>query len=363
MYNNNVKINKLEKFVLSSKDRYAKLGIDADTDVILPLTIGCNIGNYYCKNYSDFGRDLFKSAATLINEADGVNIRAGIKEAREDKVLEIDGSLFRVGIGDNMSGQITDRDPECMKAIAIYSIVKQLVKKKAPKKVKLIEVNLCVGLPLDEYNVEFNRNYLAKLFVGEYRVKYQGNDVIVSINKKFVRCTAEGYSHLQADAEKYFDLEKYEDVILNDVGSRTVDTCHLSEGSIINSESLTGYGTLDLIDSLKSPVSRATGIREVEEKRLEKMLRLGSAKVGTQEVALSEYSKIVNAYKNKVIGKIKQTHLNIDQADLIVFIGGGAYLFKDDLEKAFPTADVEFVPEAEFANAKAYYILALDNIK
>lgn len=363
MYNNNVKINKLEKFVLASKDRYAKFGIDSDVDVILALSIGCNIGNYYCKSYSDFGKDLFKSAATLISDADGVNIRTGIKEGREDKVLEIDGSLYRVGIGDNMSGNIKDRDADSMRAIAIYSVVKQLMKKKAPKKVKLIEVNMCVGLPLEEYNIDANRAYLSKLFCGEYRVRYQGNDVIVSINKKFLRVSAEGFCHLQADATKYFNMEKYEDVILNDVGSRTVDTCHLSEGSIINSSSLTGYGTLDLLDALKAPVSRATGVREVEEKRLEKMLRIGSAKVGTQEVHLEEYMKIVNAYKKKVVGKIKQTHLNIDQADLIVFIGGGAYLFKEELEQFFPTAEVEFIPEAEFANAKAYYILALDGIK
>lgn len=361
MYNE--KINKLEKFIIASRERYAKLGIDAESDTILPLSIGCNIGNYYCKNYSDFGKDLFKSAATLISEADGVNIRAGIKEGREDKVLEIDGSLYRIGLGDNMSGDITDRDADCMRALALYSIVKQLVKKKAPKKVKLIEVNMCVGLPLTEYNIEVNRNYLNKLFIGEYRVKYQGNDVIVSINRKFLRLSAEGYAHLQADAEKYFDLDRYEDVILNDVGSRTVDTCHLSEGSIVNTDSLTGYGTLDLISSLKAPVSRATGVREVEEKRLEKLIRTGSAKVGTQEVFLEDYDKIITSYKNKVIGKIKETHLNIDQADLVVFIGGGAYLFKDELDKYFPTSDVEFITEAEFANAKAYYTLALDSIK
>lgn len=361
MYNE--KINKLEKFIIASKERYAKMGIDVDSDVILPLSIGCNIGNYYCKNYSDYGKDLFKSAATLISDADGVDVRAGIKEGREDKVLEIDGSLYRIGIGDNMSGDIKDRDADCMRALALYSIVRQLTKKKAPKRVKLIEVNMCVGLPLDEYNVEVNRKHINKLFTGEFRVKYQGNDVIVSINKKFLRLTAEGYAHLQADAEKYFNLDEYEDVVINDVGSRTVDTAHLSEGSVVNTASLTGYGTLDLIGSLKAPVSRVTGVREVEEKRLEKLVRTGVAKIGTQEVNLEDYSKIVNNYKNKVIGKIKETHLNIDQADLVVFIGGGAHLFKDELDKYFPTAKVEFISEPEFANAKAYYTLALDNIK
>lgn len=355
-------LNKLERYIASSSERYAKYGVDVESDSVLGLTIGCNVGNYYTKVASDFGKDIFKTTATLISENDGVGVRAGVKNGTEEKVIEINGSLYRVGIGDNISGDIKNRVVESMQAVVLYSIAKQLVKKKSLKKTKLIEVNLCVGLPIVEYNDVTNHEHLIKSFVGEFKIAYQSMEFIISISKKFFRISAEGYAHLQVNTDKYFNSDIYDDVYLVDVGSRTVDSCHLTENSIVATDSMRGSGTLALIKKLNAYVSKDANVVEVEEKKIEKLVRTGISKVGTMPVKLSSYDKVVTAYKNQVIAKLKEKYTDIEQADLIVFVGGGAYLFKDDLQNYFKQCEVEFVNKAEFANADAYYILALERI-
>ncbi|MDK0672294.1 ParM/StbA family protein [Clostridium perfringens] len=354
---------KVDKFMEKSIDRYTSYGIDVEKDLIVGLNVGCNAGNYFCKVVGTMSKDLFKTTGRAISANEVVGIEQNIKDGTAPKAIRINGQLYMMNAGENISGDIKQRTPDILRAVIIYSIARQLAKKKSLKRVKLAEVSLTLGLPIKEYGRNDNAKYLAELVAGVHKVEYQGMDVIISIPKKLINIEAEGYAYYRANYHKYQpqttdEFGEQENVYIIDAGSGTIDSVWISGGQVMQSETFKGKGTLSLMKELGNAIDSKIGY-EAPEAKLEALVRTGKTDLGNGDIfTLEDFPVIVKNYKDTVIQSLG-VYKEIASATRIVLIGGGAYLLKDIIAKTYNRVPViELVEKSELANAEAYYVLS-----
>lgn len=316
------------------------------------FTFGLNLGNYFTKGISDFGRDLFKTSGEEISVKELFGKK--ITDVDDPKIIQVNNKLYRMTDADSIAANIRKRNPELLKATVAYAVARQLVKKKGYKKIKDSTVTCCVGLPILEYIADGNIDYVKKVFGGTYEVVYKGMTVKIVLPVKKLHVVAEGHIYYVTNQAniKTKDGEIPENIYIIDFGSRTVDSCRILETYPQEPSSLS-LGTLTLLDDIKARTNE-----DFTEKKLEQMLRTGKTKVAGIEYKIEEFKDLVDNYVKKVVGKLDNTHKEMKNADKIIVFGGGSVYFKEYLTKFYPTLDIDFLNRAEFVNAESYYMFA-----
>ncbi|MCX0403353.1 ParM/StbA family protein [Clostridium perfringens] len=341
---------KLQKLMENSTDRYLKLGL-TEKDLIVPLNIGINVGNYWTKNRGDNGKSMYRSACSQIDASKVLNIREQMNEGNQPRVIEVDGKLFRIGTEEAITGDLSIKPVEEFRALMLMAIAKQMHKKAKFKKVKLVEVSVCLGLSIKEYSKEGYKKKLANIITGTHHIKYQGLEFIISVQKKNVYVTAEGYAHYEAN---YSDFVGNDDkgLYLLDIGSQTLDSVHILDGAIHDSDSQP-HGVLRLIEDIQDRMKNQTDFADIS--LIEKMVREGQVEID-KEFSMSEFLDLKANYEERVRLYINNKYKKIPIANKIVAFGGGANVIDDFLKKSY--RNLEIPEKAEFLNAEAYYILS-----
>lgn len=143
-----------------------------------------------------------------------------------------------------------------------------------------------------------------------------------------------------------------------DIGGRTTDCAVVLEDRRIDHVRCgSAYaGALDVVHEIATKLSAQLGGLEISEALVDRALRQGLRTLTVRGKPV-DFTALLNAALKQTLGKVKQEVSRrfggAEDLDRILLVGGGAYLFKDELQKDFP--DQLFVPEApEFANARGF---------
>lgn len=188
-------------------------------------------------------------------------------------------------------------------------------------------VNLCLLLPVNQL---LNKDKLIEQFKGK-QFEYKVNDKIV---KKYIHNVAilpEGYvsyySLDQVDAKK-------KDIILIDIGSRTINVASFIEGKLERNFTIK-LGIFDLYRIIKE-LENAKGNDYVEED-IERLIKRKKIIVA-DEVYLDFLKQVLNAVKGNI---------NIKNYD-VIFAAGGSLVLKTYIEENTPAT---IHPEGLYSNA------------
>ncbi|MDZ4983317.1 ParM/StbA family protein [Clostridium perfringens] len=341
---------KLKDYMEASIPRYKKEGL-SEKDLILPLNIGINAGNYWVKNRGDYGKSIYKTACVAIEPGSIVNLEENMENGRLPRVININGTYFKVGEGISITGDLMVKPVEEFRALMLMAIAKQVAKKAKFKKVKLVEVSVGVGLSVKEFDKPGYRDHLRNILSGMHKIKYQGLEFIISISKKNIAISAEGYAHFQAN---YSDFVGNDDMglYLLDIGSETLDTVFILNESIEKSDSQP-LGVLRLIENITDRVSGES--EHATQSYIEKLVRTGSIEL-ERPYSMSEFQDLKNKYEEGIRIYLNNKYRSIGVANKIVALGGGACVIGDFLKENY--RNLEIPANAEYLNAEAYYILS-----
>lgn len=311
---------------------------------------GINLGNLFTKAVGERNRkEIFLTSANEISEADALMMK------NDDSVIKVNNKYYIVGENADSADTIERRDKNVLVVSACYSVAKLMIndKKMLTKtgnfKYKAVDVQAVLGLCIDEYKQQKEKDNLRELFDDrKFEICYMGHEFILNYN--IIDIMAEGYAHYQMNYEKY---DGYRKVFFLDAGSKTWDMCMIVKGKLRNPLSLENSGTLFLMRDIKKAVK--PDVINIED--IEIMLREGSVKVGKKEYRKEQFKDIINRYADNNLKEANQSYDNeLSQANLLVAFGGGITLVEDKLREFFDKdTDIEILDEPVFANAIAYY--------
>lgn len=311
---------------------------------------GINLGNLFTKAVGERNsKEIFLTSATEISEADALMMK------NDDSVIKVNNKYYIVGESADSADSIERRDKNVLIVSACYAVAKLMTndKKMLTKignfKYKAVDVQTVLGLCIEEYKKQTEKDNLRELFDNmKFEVSYMGHEFILNYN--VIDIMAEGYAHYQMNYEKY---EEHRKVFFLDAGSKTWDMCMIVGGKLRNPLSLENSGTLFLMREIKKAVK--PDIINIED--IEIMLREGSVKVGKKEYKREQFIDVINRYADNNLKEANQSYDNeLSQANLLVAFGGGIALVQDKLREFFSNdTDIEILNEPVFANAIAYY--------
>ena len=311
---------------------------------ILKMNIGLNLGNQDCKNVSDNIKDSYSSLATY-DYKNGMNK----EDYKQDpnKILINDITCI-VGIGNESYSDFKFRDDDEIKTLACFGVMRMLALKDNCEDIDIIELDLCVGLPISEYKNRENHQKLNNIFKGSLKVNYLNSSAEIRFNKLII--VPEGFAYYAAYKEEK-EYDKYRKVLLLDFGSRTIDSVDIINGTALKPTSTPDIGTIHLMDKM-----REEGIN-LENVEIDEILKTGSYRVGNIEYHKADYNKIIQRYAKSAHQKITQLYGDLSSFQKIIIFGGGAYLVGEIFLEYYPGI-VEIVEDPVFANARAYYQLS-----
>lgn len=193
------------------------------------------------------------------------------------------------------------------------------------------EINLCLLLPLVQMNNA--SKFINKLKNSTFSFKVNGVARTININKVVV--LGEGF------ISQYMLENNREEILLVDVGSRTINFVTILEGKTEHNYT-ERLGVLDLYSNIKD-IENSKGEDYVEED-IERLIRNGRIVVD---------GKVYVDFLKLILNRI-QAKVNIKNYK-VYFVGGGALLLKDYIE-ANTTAIV--LNDAQFTNVLAAHKVA-----
>lgn len=322
---------------------------------------GVNLGNLFTKAVGDKkGKTMFLTSAEEIGKAEAEMSK------NDDTIIGVSGKYYIVGDDANSADTIDKRDKEVLTTSACYSIAKMMLaddnKKMLTKsgnfKYKAVDVQLVVGLCIDEYKKQEEKENLTKLFDNNiFEINYLGHEFLLKFT--VIDVMAEGYCYYQMNYSKY---EKYRRIFFLDAGSKTWDTFMIINGKVRNPISLEDSGTLYLMRDIKKKIKQDTG-KSLNIEDIEVMLRDGEVAVGKETYKKENYIDLISKYADTHLKAANQSYDNeIRMANAVIVFGGGATLIEDKVKEFFEDdTNVEILDDAVFANAQAYYEASFQN--
>lgn len=310
--------------------------------------IGANMGNFDTKVEGECGKDKFKSLCI----PNYVNLISSESYKEDDSLIKIDGKVFKMGSGEMMNGTIKDRSKEKIQALTLYSVVRQLERRKGMEEIDRVNVYLCVGLPIKDYKKKDNIDYYKSLFDKAFKVEYRNFDLEIYFEN--VNVVPEGYCYYMANSNKY---ENNNNVIIIDFGSETIDVVRIKHGKAENPNSIEYMGTLNLIKRIQERIDSEEEFKPSKE-QVDEMLVDGIVKVGKKILNKKNYIDIIEGYYNDVHISLKNEFNDIEMAEKIIAFGGGMYQIGKYLEDRMKNADIERFDEPEYINASSYFKLS-----
>lgn len=327
---------------------------------ILTLNAGVNLGNQDTKSVGLEGVDTFSSLATY-NHRTSVSI-AGMSDDNDKNCIYLDGVKCLVQIGEASFGDFKFRNDNEIKILGMLAIAKQLQRRKDLDLYGIVEVHMCVGLPIKEFREPKNHEKLNKIFCGDTLVRYLGKEIIVRFkpnryNNNNVLTVPEGFAFYAAfKAERGYG--DYRTILTLDFGSRTIDYVKLVDGTSVDGDSIPDAGTISLMDMIRV---RGGDIEKLENIQLDKLLKEGFVNASGNTYTKEMFEQEINEYAENAHKKIIQIFGDLSKFDKIIIIGGGSYLVSDYFKKYYSDAILDIPANPEFANANAYYKLSYMN--
>lgn len=324
---------------------------------ILTMNVGVNLGNQDTKSVGLEGIDIFSSLATY-NHRTSITM-TGVSDASDPNCIYLDGVKCLVQIGEASYGDFKFRDNDEIKVLGMYAIAKQILRRTDLDLYGIVEVHMCVGLPITEYKDMANHDKLNNIFSGDTEIEYLGRKIIVrfkpnTYNNNNVLVVPECFSYFAAmKAEKgYGDFRQ---ILVFDFGSRTIDYVKLVNGTAVLPDSIPDVGTISLMDTIRE---RGGDISKLENVHFDTLFKEGIVSANGKTYKKEEFDSEIRKYAEKSHKKMIQIFGDLSKFDKIIIIGGGAYLVGDFFREHYSNNILDIPENPEFANANAYYKLS-----
>lgn len=265
-------------------------------------TVVVDLGNYNVKYLADRKGIFSAKYSTKFNANSDMFER-----------IEIDGQLTFIGIGE-YEREFNKVEKNYL-PLLLYAI---------DKATNESDINLCLLLPIAQMS---NKDKLINDLEGNtFIFDINGNNRRININK--VAVLAEGFV-------SYYSLEdKIEDILIIDIGSRTVNYSSFLDGKLEKSFT-ERIGVFDLYSTIKD-IENSRGGDYLEED-IERLIKNNKIVVDSK-IYLGFLKDILNRTKSKV---------NIKSYTKVLFVGGGSVVLKDYIEANTPASVVD---DAIFTN-------------
>jgi len=227
---------------------------------------------------------------------------------------------------------------------------------------KIHTINLGVGLPpthmstLKESTIEYYKTH----FGDGVEFSYQNYKFNLKLN--YINCYPQDYAALISFDRKNpknadHIIVKYTSYYAIDIGGWTVDIISIVNGKPnMNKCDSKSLGVLAMYDTIVNTVEMQTGFRLTNED-IEMVL------MGKPTILDEQYINLINNLKDdwfdKIVNVLTQFGLQFE-ARPVVFLGGGAQLFKSCIKKS-NIKKYDIIPGAN-SNAKAYRALAANGL-
>lgn len=304
-------------------------------------------------------------AITQMNGLSGV-VNAG-------NIYEFNGNKYTVIDSDDKSVYSNIIDP---RSIVYHTSVENVIMAKHALKLAGIdetfdEVRIVTGLPFRDYfNFEGsvnkdNQNAKIDNFSLKWdQVTCQDGSKLPKITKHSI--LSEGAGAYLNECIDFSGEETLNDVTsafksgpvsFVDIGGRTIDIVTFTQGgsNIINEYSDTAeYGALDLSHEVSKVIKSALKIKtNLLPDKVDEAIRTGMYYVRGQDHNVSSIVDVAKAtFFNRLSLEIKNILKAADDISMIVYVGGGSQLVRDQLGDIYQQS--HFIDQPEFANANGF---------
>lgn len=231
------------------------------------------------------------------------------------------------------------------------------------------EVVIATGLPVSYYyfaNGQKNETLIAaKVSNLGRKVTSSGALPMSSIIRNFVATEAiaaffDQLMDIDGNPSNNYELLMQSTVGVIDVGGKTTDCAVIYPGGSHVDASRSGSseaGVLQLNDAIEAKLMSLFDLDNVPPKMIEAAIACGEVKIAgeTKDVA-----SLVNDEKERLADRIMagvRTKIGSgNDLDIVLFVGGGAIVMRDQLAKHYPHST--FPEQPEFANARGMYKIA-----
>lgn len=185
------------------------------------------------------------------------------------------------------------------------------------------ELHLILGTPFTNYAYQANR--LKSYFDGKQVLEYQYEGKNYCFKIKKVTVYPQSFSAIVPYISYYSDTN----LLVVDIGSKTVDVLKIENAVPIESESSTfEFGTIVLLSMISNQLMRNFS-REFPEKEIEKVF-IGDKTNLNDEVVL-QIKEVCKEYSNKLIAHLQERGFDMDFTK-VYFLGGGASVIREYLK-------------------------------
>lgn len=323
----------------------------------LDVNIGINLGNLLTKTWgADSKHELFYTSAVEVKG------RFSAEEIQsDDTLIKVNGKLYRVGLTNTTAGNFSQRNHKELTIVGVYAIARQLfsLHKKnltaaGNSKYRLYCAKIGLGLSASDFDILDNQKQLLEMFDGKNFV-FEYMKVKAVINVEVMNIVQEGHCHIRFHSSDY----DYKNVVLLDMGSRTLDGCRFeflqtaNRNVITHKTSIDSAGTLSIMNKIVETIGR----KRVDLLDVEPLLLGEDITVDEDKYSLSDFNDIISSF---IKGKVNEMENIIDvefaKAKAIVLIGGGANIMENAMKELYPGKKIIVPEKAQFLNAEAYYI-------
>lgn len=245
--------------------------------------------------------------------------------------------------------------------LTLFAIAKDITQRNATKPKgeiqqwidRLDSINLCVGLPPAHMNLlkaKTIRYYNEKFADG---VRFTYNDLKFSFTLGLCEVVPQDFAAISCVLGKEGDSSipnKYKEYYAIDFGGATVDIVPIRNGKpqTTRCDSLE-MGVIQMYDNINSYVEREYGVN-VAHTLIEDVLR-GEETAIDPEI-IDDIKKMAEKWLNDCINELVQRGVTFNTSP-VVFVGGGAQMFKESIEKNKTVRTYEFLGD-ERENATGY---------
>lgn len=243
--------------------------------------------------------------------------------------------------------------------LTLIAIAKNLMKKYPHQEFYKCDICLAMGLP--PQHMKFKKKYLEYFGRSGKRVNYTFNDVPFEISVKHVFVYPQGFS-VTADSEVQSQIKKYSRSYVVDIGGYTTDVIRFNGNKKTYSLDLSfcesfDRGIIEMLSVVESELRSKCSL-SVDDYMAESILigdHSGDMLISQEDAAVAKDA--ANAYATELIRGISEKVKDDFKTSYFVFMGGGAVLMRDAIEKEINPKNLKFIDDVT-ANAKGYEIMA-----
>ncbi len=227
-----------------------------------------------------------------------------------------------------------------------------------------LDVDLVTGLPVADYfaidgglNQEMIKAKTNNLLKGVEAVSSSGPLAVIKTADVGCQAVAALFDYaLDDDLKPREGVDIRGKVAIVDIGGRTTDIAVVVGGNQIDNASsgTRNLGVLDVYKLLEGSIQKKFGIRDsIPMKDLDATVRAGTIRLWNNDEDVSELVRTaVREIENQILREVERKLGSAAMMSAVVFVGGGAALFKD---VASTLRNGRTVEDPEFANARGLW--------